>query len=219
MDQHLENLMKHAMREARRGMICAQCRSCAKPAGDLQRAALLGTCAIDMAPTDPRPYALMAQVHLALGDADAALLAYRKLATYSVEPGPALVEVARIHLARGRLNRASLWIERALEQGASVAAHALAAEIHARLGNAEEELAHWRAAVAADPRSPSAVYGLGLAHLKRGELGQARLALERVLELSPRGFRRTHFFLGSAYALSGSWRLAREMFACASETG
>lgn len=217
MSNHLETLLAHAAREARRAIICARCRRCEKPVGDLRRASLLAFCAMDMASSDPRPYAIAAQVYLALDELDNALLAFRKLATYSPNPVPALLEIAAIHLARRRLSRAYLWVSRALELNPCLAARALAAQICATMGQWQEELAHWRAAVAREPENPAATYGLGLAQLAHGDPEQACRALQRVLGLRPAGFRRAHFYLGCALAACGRWAEACAAFAQAAQ--
>lgn len=210
-------ILAHAREQFRQAQASTRPRQGDRPDGSLQKAALLCHSAADMDPTNPQVHELMAEICWAMGDLEGALLAYRRLVSYTDRPEWALMQMARVQLVRGRLERAESLIRKSLRRKATVPGHQTAAAIYSELKDVQSEVTHLQAAVKLDPTDPQALYNVGYAYLKTDQPRRACLVYERLLEIAPDRYSRIHYNLGTAYRRLGHLRLAEEFLSRAVE--
>jgi Tfp pilus assembly protein PilF len=97
-----------------------------------------------------------------------------------------LVNVGTVHLMNGDRDRARDAFEAALRKNPKVArAHSSLAVVLAESGRPEESLAHWKAAIALDPRESGKLVPLGLLLARRGQAAESRRYLELFVASAP----------------------------------
>jgi Flp pilus assembly protein TadD len=97
-----------------------------------------------------------------------------------------LANLGTVYMMTGDLARARRYMEDALriEPGVSRAHNGLGV-IAARAGKPDEAIAHWKRAVAANPREWDTLFNLGMLLQKEGREAEARTYLERFRREAP----------------------------------
>ncbi len=150
-------------------------------------------------------YGLIAQTHLARGDSDAAIAAYRRAATAAPLSAAPRVELGKIYFSLGRYPESRREYEAALRLEPRNPATVLSVG-HAALatGDAEAARRHFSQVVATNPRDHGGFHALGQALAELGRSNEAIAAFESALELK-HDFHTARVDLGIAYADRGDW--------------
>src|SRR5262249_6816301 len=136
---------------------------------------------------DPDAWLELGGVAFEMGDRERAAQALEKLIAADQQDPVGLGKRARLLLLLGQPEEALACVTPALEAEACARVrgwlHSLAAEAYHDLGNTAPARRHLEAAVAADAEEPAHWNRLGWIRSVGGDLGVAREALERAIEL------------------------------------